>query len=380
MLTVEKIGVIFILDNYKIIIAGGGTGGHLFPAIAIGEELKERIPNAQIHFVGSNFGLEAKVYPIKDLLHTLLPIKGLQRNLSFDSLLKNLMLPIRLIKSLFKLRILFKEFSPQLVIGTGGYASAIPLLLAIRQKPRIPIILQEQNSYPGLTTRWFAKNANLICSAFYINNKNLQKKIVLTGNPIRNNIIDGDKSLALKEYSLIKNKKTIFIFGGSQGSAFLNKSIADIIKNFDYNALQFLWQTGDREYQKFKNFNNDSVKVVPFINDMASAYALSDLVVCRSGALTLSEITICGKPSILIPFAAAAGNHQLKNAKTLCDAGAAILLEEKNLTANKLAMTITKLISNKKKLIKMSVASKSLGKPNATKSIVDHIMEISSNV
>tara|TARA_B110000014_G_scaffold84102_1_gene57574 strand:+ start:542 stop:1675 length:1134 start_codon:yes stop_codon:yes gene_type:complete len=377
---VEKTGVIFILDNYKIIIAGGGTGGHLFPAIAIGEEIKERMPNAQIHFVGSNFGLEAKVYPVKDLLHTLLPIKGLQRGLSIESVLKNLLLPFRLIKSLLKLRVLFKEFSPQLVIGTGGYASAIPLLMATRQKPSVPIVLQEQNSYPGLTTRWFARQANLICSAFNMDNKNLNERVILTGNPIRNNIINGNKSLAIKEYCLIENKKTIFVFGGSQGSAFLNESIANIIKSFDYNSIQVLWQTGDKEYQKYKKYINDTVKVVPFINDMANAYALSDLVVCRSGALTLSEITICGKPSILIPFADAAGNHQLKNAKTLFDAGAAILLEEKDLTTKKLLIAINQLISNKKQLNKMSIASKSLGKPNATKTIVDQIMEITSNV
>ena len=376
----EKTGVIFILDNYKIIIAGGGTGGHLFPAIAIGEEIKERIPNAQIHFVGSNFGLEAKVYPVKDLLHTLLPIKGLQRGLSIESVLKNLLLPFRLIKSLLKLRVLFKEFSPQLVIGTGGYASAIPLLMATRQKPSVPIVLQEQNSYPGLTTRWFARQANLICSAFNMDNKNLNERVILTGNPIRNNIINGNKSLAIKEYCLIENKKTIFVFGGSQGSAFLNESIANIIKSFDYNSIQVLWQTGDKEYKKYKKYINDTVKVVPFINDMANAYALSDLVVCRSGALTLSEITICGKPSILIPFADAAGNHQLKNAKTLFDAGAAILLEEKDLTTKKLLIAINQLISNKKQLNKMSIASKSLGKPNATKTIVDQIMEITSNV
>ena len=376
----QKTGVVFILDNYKIIIAGGGTGGHLFPAIAIGEEIKERIPNAQIHFVGSNFGLEAKVYPVKDLLHTLLPIRGLQRNLSIDSFLKNLLLPFRLINSLFKLRILFKDFSPQLVIGTGGYASAIPLLMATRLKPSIPIVLQEQNSYPGLTTRWFAKKVNLICTAFPIHNTILDERVVITGNPIRNNIINGSKSLAIKEYRLFKDKKTIFIFGGSQGSAFLNKSIANVINRLDYNALQVLWQTGDKEYQKYKKFINDSVKVVPFINDMASAYALSDLVVCRSGALTLSEVTICGKPSILIPFAAAAGNHQLKNARTLFDAGAAVLLEEKSLYSKKLLMTINQLISNKNQLNKMSTASKNLGKPNATKKIVDHIMKIRSNV
>ncbi len=376
----EKTGVTFILDNYKIIIAGGGTGGHLFPAIAIGEEIKERLPNAQIHFVGSVFGLEAKVYPVKDLLHTLLPIRGLQRGFNIDSLLKNLILPIRLIKSLFRVRQLFIDFSPNLVIGTGGYASAMPLLIATRQNPSVPIVLQEQNSYPGLTTKWFSKKASLICLAFNIYNNKSNEKVILTGNPIRNNIFNGDKLLAIKQYGLVENKKTIFIFGGSQGSAFLNKSIASVVNNFNHNSIQILWQTGDKEYQIYKKYIKESIKIVPFINDMANAYALSDLVICRSGALTLSEITICGKPSILIPFAAAAGNHQLKNAKTLFDAGAGIIIEEKNLNSNNLLNTINKLLTDKEKLNRMSIAAKNLGSPNATQTIVDNIMKVRINV
>jgi len=376
----EETGVIFILDNYKIIIAGGGTGGHLYPAIAIGEEIKERLPNAQIHFVGSIFGLEAKVYPVKDLLHTLLPIRGLQRNFSIDSILKNFILPFRLIKSLIKVRKLFKDFSPNLIIGTGGYASAMPLLVATRQNPPVPIILQEQNSYPGLITRWFSKRANLICLAFNIYDNKTNERAILTGNPIRNNIMNGNKLSAINQHGLVENKKTIFIFGGSQGSSFLNKSIASVVNNFNNNSIQILWQTGDKEYQIYKKYINQSIKVVPFINDMASAYAISDLVICRSGALTLSEITICGKPSILIPFASAAGNHQLKNAKTLFDAGAGIIIEEKNLNSKKLLNTINKLLSDEKQLNKMSIASKNLGSPNATQNIVDNILEVRLNV
>tara|TARA_B100000586_G_scaffold110683_1_gene79627 strand:+ start:287 stop:1393 length:1107 start_codon:yes stop_codon:yes gene_type:complete len=368
------------LDNYNIIIAGGGTGGHLFPAIAIGEEIKERIPQAQIHFIGSDFGLEAKVFPVKDLLHTLLPIRGLQRGFSYDSLIKNLVLPFRIISSLLKIRTLFKDFKPELVIGTGGYASALPLLMATMQKTSIPIILQEQNSFPGITTRWFANKASLICIAFKINDKNLKHKIVLTGNPIRNNIVLGEKSLALKEHNLDERKKTVFVFGGSQGSAFLNKSMEKIINRFNGISVQILWQTGDNEYNNYKKYMSDSIKVTPFINDMASAYALSDLVVCRSGALTLSEVAACGKPSILIPFAAAAGNHQLKNAKILYDTGASILFEEKDLNHDNLFNKINHLVNNKVKLDEMSSASKTLGKPNATKIIVDHIMKINSNV
>ena len=368
------------MDNSRIIIAGGGTGGHLFPAIAIGEEIKERFPKARIHFIGSDFGLEAKVFPVKDLLHTLLPIRGLQRGLSVGSILKNLILPYRIIRSLLKVSKLFKEFNPTLVIGTGGYASAIPLYMATMQKKSIPIVLQEQNSFPGITTRWFSKKADLICCAFKTEDLDLNNKLVITGNPIRSNIISGDRVLALKVYDLDIQKNTLFVFGGSQGSAILNKSLEGIINKFDNTSIQVLWQTGDNDYNTYKKYKSDTIKIVPFINDMAAAYALSDLVVCRSGALTLSEVTTCGKPSILIPFASAAGNHQMKNAKTLYQAGASILIEEKDLNTNKLFKNINYLINNKKTLKKMSIAAKVLGKPHATKKITDHVIDMVSNV
>ncbi len=368
------------MDNFRIIIAGGGTGGHLFPAIAIGEEIKDRFPKAEIHFIGSDFGLEAKVFPVKDLLHTLLPIRGLQRGFSFGSILRNLILPYRILKSLLKVSILFKEFKPTLVIGTGGYASALPLLMATLQKKSIPIVLQEQNSFPGITTRWFSEKANLICTAFETDNLIGNNKLVITGNPIRNNIISGDKTKALRFYGMDIEKKTLFVFGGSQGSTVLNKSMENIIKKFDDQSIQTLWQTGDHDYNKYKKYKSNTIKVVPFINDMAAAYALSDLVVCRSGALTLSEVTTCGKPSILIPFAAAAGNHQMKNAETLYQSGASILIEEKDLNSNKLFKNINYLINNKNTLRKMSIAAKALGKPNATKKITDHVIDMVSNV
>ena len=363
------------MDNTRIIIAGGGTGGHLFPAIAIGDEIKERIPNAKIHFIGSTFGLESKVFPVKDLTHTLLPIRGLQRSINIRNLLKNISLPFRLIRSLIKVNSIYKDFKPGLVIGTGGYASAVPLFIATIQNPKISIILQEQNSFPGLTTRWFASKANLICTAFNILKDVTNQEVILTGNPIRKNILNGEKKLAIKDFNLSNNKKTIFLFGGSQGSRFLNNFLSNIIRKINFKNIQILWQTGDKDFRKYEIFINKNLKIVPFINDMASAYALSDLVICRSGAITLSEITACGKPSILIPFAAAAGNHQLENAKALKKNEAAILIEEKNLNAEILLSTINSLINNEEKLKKMSDASKSLGNPNATRTIVDSIIQ-----
>ena len=363
------------MDKTKIIIAGGGTGGHLFPAIAIGEEIKERIPDAEIHFIGSTFGLESKVFPVKDLIHTLLPIRGLQRSINIRNILKNLFLPFRIIRCLIKVSSIYKDFKPRLVIGTGGYASAVPLFVAVTQNPKIPIILQEQNSFPGITTRWFAKKSSLICSAFNVFKDVPDNEVILTGNPIRSTILNGKKEIAIKDFNLSENKKTLFIFGGSQGSRFLNDSLLKIVRKINFKNIQIIWQTGDKDFRKYKSLINKNLKIVPFINDMASAYALSDLVVCRSGALTLSELTACGKPSILIPFAAAAGNHQLKNAIALEKNKAAVIIEEKDLSTQILLSTINNLINNDATLKKMSKASKSLGNPHATKTIVDSLFE-----
>ena len=363
------------MDKTRIIIAGGGTGGHLFPAIAIGEEIKERIPDAEIHFIGSTFGLESKVFPVKDLLHTLLPIRGLQRSINIRNILKNLFLPFRIIRCLIKVSSIYKDFNPRLVIGTGGYASAVPLFVAVTQNPKIPIILQEQNSFPGLTTRWFAKKASLICSAFNVLKDVSDNDVILTGNPIRSTILNGKKEIAIKDFNLSENKKTLFIFGGSQGSRFLNDSILKIVRKINFKNTQIIWQTGDKDFRKYNSLINKNLKIVPFINDMASAYALSDLVVCRSGALTLSELTACGKPSILIPFAAAAGNHQLKNAIALEKNKAAVIIEEKDMGTQILLSNINNLINNDATLKKMSKASKNLGNPHATKTIVDSLFE-----
>ena len=252
------------MDKTRIIIAGGGTGGHLFPAIAIGEEIKERIPNAEIHFIGSTFGLESKVFPVKDLIHTLLPIRGLQRSINIRNILKNLFLPFRIIRCLIKVSSIYKDFKPRLVIGTGGYASAVPLFVAVTQNPKIPIILQEQNSFPGLTTRWFAKKASLICSAFNVLKDVSDNEVILTGNPIRSTILNGKKEIAIKDFNLSENKKTLFIFGGSQGSRFLNDSLLKIVRKINFKNTQIIWQTGDKDFRKYNSLINKNLKIVPF--------------------------------------------------------------------------------------------------------------------
>ena len=363
------------MRDYRILIAGGGTGGHLFPALAIGEEILSRNPRCKIHYVGSIFGLESKVFPVKDVWHTLLPIRGIQRDFSIKSILRNSLLPFRIILSFYKTNILINDFKPDIVVGTGGYASALPLMVASKYKKGITIILQEQNSFPGITTKWFSKRAKKICVAFKDSFMDLPGKIIHTGNPIRKDLTKGSKIKGLKYFQFVEQNKTIFLFGGSQGSSYLNKILSKIIKNFENANIQVLWQTGDVEFLKYKKYISKTIHVTPFINNMAEAYAISDLIICRSGALTISEITVCGKPSILIPFAHAAGDHQTKNAQVLVDSNAATKISEKKLTERKLLFKIMNLIHNKNALNKMSKASKALGKPDATSKIVDQIFD-----
>ena len=227
-----------------------------------------------------------------------------------------------------------------------------------------------------MTTRWFAEKARKICVAFIDAENELNNSTILTGNPVRKGIMVGNKSKAIKEFKLDPKKKTVFLFGGSQGSAFLNRIMNEVVKNIAEVGIQVLWQTGDMEYDKYKKRDSANIRLIPFINNMANAYKLADLIICRSGALTLAEITVCGKPSILIPFAAAAEDHQTKNAQALVNAGAARILFEKNLKPQEFYHTIMNLIHGKEELGQMVIASKKLGKPNATKDIVNHIMEL----
>ena len=285
------------------------------------------------------------------------------------------LLPFRILRSFHRTNNLINDFSPDIVIGTGGYASALPLLVASTNKKNIPIILQEQNSFPGITTKWFAKRAAKICVAFKYKKSKLSGNIVYTGNPIRKDLSKGNKSLGYKNFYFNKNCKTIFLFGGSQGSSYLNNILSQTVKDFENANIQVIWQTGDNEYGKYKNYLSKKIHVTPFIDNMSEAYAISDLIICRSGALTISELTVCGKPAILIPFSHSAGDHQTKNAEVLVDSNAAKLISEKKLTKKNLFYTAMNLIHNEKALNEMRKASKAIGRPNATSKIVDYVLE-----
>ena len=361
-------------NGFNIIIAGGGTGGHLFPALAIGDEIMRRQPNANIHYIGSEFGIEKDILPIKNANHSLLPIRGLQRSLNLDGIGKNILLPGRLILSIIKIKTLFKAISPDLVIATGGYACALPLREGIRNS--VPTLIQEQNSYPGLTTRWFADKAQQVCIAFEEAQSFVKKKCILTGNPVRKEINTGNKKIGLRQFGFNANKKTIFLFGGSQGSLALNKAMDNMISTLSISNIQVIWQTGKNQFSKYYHHESDTCKVMPFIDDMANAYAASDLILSRSGAITCSELTVCGKPSILIPLASAAADHQTKNAQALAKHGAAAMIAENNLIPEKVASLIQRLLNNESQLKQMREESLKLGKPSATSEIADHSMAL----
>lgn len=361
-------------DNLNIIISGGGTGGHLYPAIAIRDQILKDDPRLNIHFVGSDYGIEKKTFAQKGYQHTLLPIRGFQRQFNFSSLYKNSFLPYKLIKSNFMIKKLYSELKPKLVIGTGGYASAIPLREGIKRN--IPVIIQEQNAFPGITTRWFSNKASKVFIAFKEAQDFIEKKCILIGNPVRNDINKGDPQKGFQKFSLCEERKTVLIFGGSQGSLFINEIISKIIYPLSKFNIQFLWQTGPMHFKKFKKFENDMVKVLPYIDNMANAYAVSDLVVCRSGAITCSELTYCGKPSILLPLKGSAGNHQLKNAKSLSKNGAAIMIEEVLVSESKLKKLIINIINSEVKLKKMSLNCKKLRYPDAVTKISKSALEL----
>ena len=333
-------------NRIKIIISGGGTGGHIFPAIAIANAIKKIEKNIDILFVGALGKMEmekvpAAGYPIEGLW-----ISGLKRRLSMD----NLSFPFKITSSIAKARRIIKEFKPNVVIGVGGYASG-PLLFAAAKKG-IPTLIQEQNSFPGLTNKVLAKRVAKICVAYKGMEKYFPKeKIILTGNPVRQDILQiaNKRELALEFFGLDKNKKTVLVIGGSLGSLTINRSIKNGLNKLNKNSIQLIWQTGKAFYneanESISNFENSGIKVYDFINKMDYAYAISDIVISRAGAIAISELCLVEKPVILVPSPNVAEDHQTKNATTLVHNEAAILI--KDIEANyKLIDTAINLLLN----------------------------------
>ncbi|MCI0406442.1 MAG: undecaprenyldiphospho-muramoylpentapeptide beta-N-acetylglucosaminyltransferase [candidate division Zixibacteria bacterium] len=356
----------------KILFAGGGTGGHIYPALAMAQQLVSRRAGFVPVFVGRAGGPEEKIVPGAGFELFTLKVSGLAR---FRSL-SNFLFPLRLLRALWGARRLLNQLRPMVVVGTGGYVS-FPVLFWAQWK-RVPNIVQEQNSVPGLVTRLLAPRANVVFLGFPESGEYFSRleNLLFTGNPVRKDLVKSREEGA-KIYGLASNKKTIFVFGGSQGARKLNEAVRNWISSGNLGDVQIIWQTGPKwfaENQSALTQKLSGVVVLPYIDDMAAAYAASDLVVCRAGALSIAELTTLGKPSILIPYELAAADHQTKNAEAVAKAGGALVLKEAELAD--LPEKIANLLNNASELKKMAARAKAFAKPEAARQMVDEILKL----
>ncbi|MCK7590259.1 undecaprenyldiphospho-muramoylpentapeptide beta-N-acetylglucosaminyltransferase [Subsaxibacter sp. CAU 1640] len=361
------------MGNYKIILSGGGTGGHIYPAIAIANELKSRFPSAEFLFVGASDRMEMEKVPQAGYKIEGLWISGIQRKLTA----KNLMFPFKLISSLMKARKILKTFKPDVAIGTGGFASG-PLLNVATSKG-IPSLIQEQNSYPGITNKLLSKKVDKICVAYDGLERFFPKeKLIKTGNPIRQDLLQiENKTAEAKDVFKQKNgKHTLLVLGGSLGSKRINELIEKELEFFQTQNVQVIWQCGKLYYEQYKKYNNrEDVQVQAFINTMDFAYAASDIIISRAGASSVSELCVVGKPVIFIPSPNVAEDHQTKNAMAIVDKDAAVLIKESELDID-FENRFSQLVSSTEKQKALGTNIKKLALVNATKDIADEVEKL----
>ncbi len=359
----------------KILLSGGGTGGHIYPAISIANELKKRYPKAEFLFVGANDRMEMEKVPQEGYKIIGLNIAGIQRSLSA----KNLAFPFKLIQSLMKANQIIKEFRPDIVIGTGGFASGPTLYMANRKN--VPTLIQEQNSYPGVTNKLLAKKAQKICVAYSGLEMFFPKeKIIKTGNPVRQDLLDisNKRKEAISFFGLDPNKRTLVVLGGSLGARMINQTVE---KNKDFilsHDVQIIWQSGKLYIDEYKKYNEvDGIQVHAFIKNMDLLYAAADVIISRAGAGSISELCIVGKPVIFIPSPNVAEDHQTKNAMSVVANDAAIMIKENDLETFEITFVTLIKDNAKQKILAKNIRSMAL--PDATKQIVDEIEKILKN-
>lgn len=353
-------------------IAGGGTGGHLYPGIALAQELEKKW-QAEIMFIGTNYGIENRVLPKGPYRFEKIWMRGLQRKMS----MANLMFPLRLAVSFVQSAVLFAQFRPNVVIGTGGYVSAPALLAGLVL--RIPTVIQEQNSYPGLVNRVLGKWVEQLHLTYADSRRYFKRKhgVFVSGTPVRGDFNRIEKPAALRKFDLSTNKTTLLIFGGSQGARAINQVVLQSLESLMASAdRQLLWAVGEPDWETVREALPafpDRICARPYIEDMAAAYAAADLAVCRAGATTLAEISLCGLPALLIPYPYATARHQVFNAKSMEQAGAAVMIEQRDLTVDRFLQTVTQLLQDETRRHRMSDAAKRVARPNAAADIVENI-------
>ena len=360
-------------NDLRFVISGGGTGGHIFPAIAIADALKRRFPEAEILFIGAKGRMEMERVPKAGYKIEGLWISGLTKDLSA------LTLPLKLVSSLTKARRILKKFQPDAVIGVGGFASG-PTLKAANWLG-IPTIIQEQNSYPGKTNRNVGKKAKAICVAYNgLEQWFPKEKIHFTGNPLRGNINGNcDRNEAANYFGVKAEQPVVLLVGGSQGALGINKGISAQLGMFKDSDMQLIWQTGkfyhEQAIKEVKELGlEDKVKPVVFIDRMDLAYSVADAVISRAGAMSISELALVQKPVIFVPLPTAAEDHQTKNAQQLVDAGAAIMVRNDE-TETKLIPALKELLNDKEKQDKMKTNIAQFARPNAADDIVEIIIK-----
>ncbi|ATN07107.1 undecaprenyldiphospho-muramoylpentapeptide beta-N-acetylglucosaminyltransferase [Chryseobacterium indologenes] len=359
----------------KIILSGGGTGGHIFPAIAIADEIKKRFPDAEFLFIGANGKMEMEKVPQAGYKIEGIDIAGIDRG----NMLSNLGLPFKILKSLSRSKKIIKNFAPDFAVGTGGFASGPALYEA--SKLGIPIFIQEQNAHAGVTNKILSKKARAVFTAYPQVEGFPVEKIKFLGNPIRSTIVSGmqETEAAKEKMGLNKDKLTILSVGGSLGSRTLNnawKSHLNEIVNKDY---QLIWQTGKLDYkdilEETKGVDTKNIQILEFIKDMELAYSAADVIVSRAGAIAISELAVAQKPVLLVPFPFAAEDHQTKNAMNLVDKNAARMVKDSE-TQEKFWNTLSEICENENIRKEMSANLRYFAKPDAAKEIVDEIFKL----
>jgi UDP-N-acetylglucosamine--N-acetylmuramyl-(pentapeptide) pyrophosphoryl-undecaprenol N-acetylglucosamine transferase len=368
------------LKALKVILSGGGTGGHIFPAVAIANEIKKLVPQTEILFVGALGKMEMEKVPAAGYKIIGLPIAGLQRKFT----LANLKLPFLIIRSLLLTRKIINDFKPDVVVGTGGYASG-PILRAATSRG-IPALIQEQNSYAGITNKILSKKASKICVAYDgMENYFPKEKIILTGNPIRQDITDvsGKRNEALAYFKLDPSKKTVVVIGGSLGAKAINESMGEGLKRIADANIQLVWQTGKIYFQtaqaQAEQFMSKNITAHEFISRMDLAYAAADVVVSRAGAGAISELCLVQKPSILVPLPSAAEDHQTKNAMALVNKQAAILVKDKEARTDLVEAAI-ELIKNQNHQKQLIANIKTMAYPNSTNMIAKEVIKLAGYI
>ncbi|MGL4914110.1 MAG: undecaprenyldiphospho-muramoylpentapeptide beta-N-acetylglucosaminyltransferase [Romboutsia sp.] len=363
----------------RVLLSGGGTGGHVYPAIAIANRIKEEHPDAEIVFVGTAKGIESEIVPKYGYELKTVTVQGFKRKIDID----NVKRVFKLFKGLEQSRKVVKKFKPDIVIGTGGYVSGPVLFNASMNK--VPTVIHEQNSFPGVTNKILAKMVTRVLTSFEDSHQRFpegtREKLVLTGNPVRKEILMARKNVARRNLGVTEDKKMVLCYGGSGGSEDINNAMKLVIENMVKDDVAFIFATGKYYYEEFSNSIShlqfkSYQRVVPYLEDMANALAASDLVIGSAGAISLAEITALGKPSIIIPKAYTAENHQEYNAKSIEKQGAGIAILEKDLTPKSLNEAVFKLLGDKEKLRDMVNASKEVGKPESIELIYSEIMNI----